>query len=843
MAKVPFKVSARAARLIGRENVSNAEAAVIELVKNSYDADANSCLIFIENTYPDIPIKLSQEKIEYIKNEFNNVYKYYTLDKTTRDYKLNEHIPDLTPLYDYFMSFNNIYILDDGSGMSKPVIEKNWMTIGTNNKENNFISEKGRIRTGAKGIGRFALDRLGRRCEMWTLEDDKNIGFHWVVKWEDFEKDEAVIDDVFAELNEFDKENFQLYIKKELFNKLNLSKYTKTEIEDLDIERYFNGTFFKISGVRDIWNKRNVDRLYRSLDSLIPPKEERIFDIFLFPLTGDTKYGAVKSAGCDDYDYKLVAHITKEQEVKINIFREEVDLDKLDKEIFNLDSFSVFPFDKDTIVKKHFGINHTLSYFLPDVSEDIRHKLTDFTFTLYFLKRNYSVDDSKTFCSKHFNPNSRKTWLDRYGGIKIFRDHFRVRPYGDIDSTSFDWLKLSERVQKSTASIGNKTGAWKVRPNQVSGTINISRKNNVFEDKSSREGLQETILFEHLQQLIKGIIQVFELDRTKFLRGIKTFNDQKNLTTQIKDHGKNLAEEVIKSWGEKKKPIKKPKNREEARKKIEQLENDKLILAQSFKLIEESIDEKESELKLLRALAGTGIALTSLAHEIKTVSSPLVTRNNLLKSLVDKINVDSSEKKEVYSFIDLMTEKDKVLKGWLDVALNIVSKDKRTRKKIRIVDIFKKVLQTWEPPLIEKKITVEIKHDDSIIIEWRAHIIDIESILNNLIINSIIAFQRKEHIGDRKIKIDINLIRDDHVFEFIFEDSGPGLSEEIFDKNDIFEPLFSTNNESGTGLGLWIVKTIVEEYKGSVRVLDSNSGFKLYFKFPLRKGEGVLENV
>ena len=41
MAKIPFKVSARAGKLLGRENFSNPEGAIIELVKNSYDADAN----------------------------------------------------------------------------------------------------------------------------------------------------------------------------------------------------------------------------------------------------------------------------------------------------------------------------------------------------------------------------------------------------------------------------------------------------------------------------------------------------------------------------------------------------------------------------------------------------------------------------------------------------------------------------------------------------------------------------------------------------------------------------------------------------------------------------------
>ena len=45
MARIPFNVDAYTARLIGRENVSRLEGAVIELIKNTYDADASCCFL------------------------------------------------------------------------------------------------------------------------------------------------------------------------------------------------------------------------------------------------------------------------------------------------------------------------------------------------------------------------------------------------------------------------------------------------------------------------------------------------------------------------------------------------------------------------------------------------------------------------------------------------------------------------------------------------------------------------------------------------------------------------------------------------------------------------------
>ena len=48
---IPFRVSARTARLIGRENVATSKGAIIELVKNAYDADSKVCIVYFDNKY------------------------------------------------------------------------------------------------------------------------------------------------------------------------------------------------------------------------------------------------------------------------------------------------------------------------------------------------------------------------------------------------------------------------------------------------------------------------------------------------------------------------------------------------------------------------------------------------------------------------------------------------------------------------------------------------------------------------------------------------------------------------------------------------------------------------
>jgi hypothetical protein len=52
-----------------------------------------------------------------------------------------------------------------------------------------------------------------------------------------------------------------------------------------------------------------------------------------------------------------------------------------------------------------------------------------------------------------FNANDRKDWLNKFGGIKVFRDDFRVRPYGEAKDSAFDWLGLGSRKAKSQSFI------------------------------------------------------------------------------------------------------------------------------------------------------------------------------------------------------------------------------------------------------------------------------------------------------------------------------------------------------------------------------------------------------
>ena len=165
--KLPFKVSARTARLIGRENVASARGAIIELVKNGYDADSPWVIIIIDNQLSTYQQSLTTEQYTNIIN--SGIPKalldeVYDLIDDIYVETLDVNKISRTNLIERLKNLATLYIIDAGEGMNRAIIENNWMTIGTDNKSTNYISKNGRIKAGAKGIGRFALDKLGENA-------------------------------------------------------------------------------------------------------------------------------------------------------------------------------------------------------------------------------------------------------------------------------------------------------------------------------------------------------------------------------------------------------------------------------------------------------------------------------------------------------------------------------------------------------------------------------------------------------------------------------------------------------------------------------------------------------
>lgn len=180
----------------------------------------------------------------------------------------------------------------------------------------------------------------------------------------------------------------------------------------------------------------------------------------------------------------------------------------------------------------------------------------------------------------------------------------------------------------------------------------------------------------------------------------------------------------------------------------------------------------------------------------------------------------------------------KVLKHWLDYSLNTLKRDKRERTNLNFSDYFDKFKSTWAKALLQRNIELSIKGEsDNCII--RAFEVDMDSIFNNLLSNSMNAL--KGYNKERKL-VSISWKKVDDSVEIIFTDNGKGLDPKYHDNPD---EIFNLNESSkkdkegtiiGTGLGLYIVRSIIEEYNNSaISIIAIENGLSLKITFKIRK--------
>ncbi len=796
--KLPFKVSARAGKLLGRENFSNPEGAITELVKNSYDADAENCIVIF-----DIPT---------IEKEDENGNIYMLPDKKN----------------------SVIYIIDNGDGMEKQIVEEYWMQIGTGNKELYYLSDNHRVKTGAKGIGRFALDRLGLQTEMWTVskKSDNGEGLFWNMNWEQFDDLEKTISEIEAELT---ITRFNLGEKiKELFG----YEFYHTEIGEYEFE---HGTILKISNLKDEWYSEEISVVFQSLEALIPPRELNIpFKVYFQHLQMPLKYGNVNTAFFNDFDYKILAEYNSETlMIDFIVERNELELIQLNRKYKNLFEKLSFPFDINTINSGIFtyskSVGKMLNWEINEARKEFLKSIGDFQFSFNFIKLTNSKKEGYPY--KNIISKERRATLERFGGIKIYRDSFRVRPYGDPKN---DWLGLGFRAAKSPAGAGQRIGDWRVNNENIAGIITISRKANpLLEDKSDRGGLQENEVFEAFKNIIIGIIHEFEVDRSRVLNPIYLFNQQEKKRKQAEEIQKQaevLAKKIIEE--QKNNPI----SFENAQEHVE-----KLFKESVRTIIEEKKEEENQEIVQVRSLASLGLIVSSFSHELKEVSnnaSEIVElEKNVLKLIPEENKIlpkgknDSSEYGDIIDIFELLKEDKEKIKHWVDYTLTAIRKDKRTRSKLDLSSFFVQMQESWKR--IFKRKDVKLILNDKIQgaqYDFRAFEMDMTTIFSNLITNSIDAFEQRASIDDRIITIDLDIL--DNKVEIIFSDNGKGLDEEFENKEDIFLPFTTSKrdkkgNEIGTGLGMYLVKSVIDDNNGNIEVLEPQSGFAVKITFSL----------
>lgn len=646
MARIPFNVSAKTARLIGRENVSNLEGALIELIKNTYDADAKKCVVYYES------------------------------------------------------STDRLFIIDNGIGMNKDVIINNWMTIGNSTKKESVFTKSGRVNTGEKGIGRFALDRISEKCTMLTVSKDER--FEWLVNWENFDSSE-MITDTYAELNDI-SENIPEFLS-DLGNEF-LCDMLKSDFTG-------TGTCFVLENLRDQWNEVVIERVKSSLQKLLPPMENNVFELFFFLQGTKTKDARILPDLLNEYDYKLHFEVDDFGECTIQIHRNEFFFGAQFEKIMKKADFS--DEDREYFNDKLIIKEGSIYDFLPGVEEKIN--IGPFSGDIYFYKLVLQSDNQEKYYYKNFV--TKRTNFKELSGIKIYRDDFLVRPYGIYGTTGYDWLDLSTRKAESPAAVSNKSGSWRVQANQICGQIRISRLNDNLPDKSSREGIVETKEFKLFRELVVNFIEKLEEDRQYVIRKL----DQLYKSTAKGEQALKIAKEELNKY-------KKEEGEKERNNKDNEADSEKKQSYENFhKAIsyqEERIQDLQEEMGLLRTLATTGIVVNTYIHEIKALTTQLNVGVKEAYACLEEDNDIISAKEELKK-LRVLKEK---FNSWFKVTIDAVEMDKRKRKKENIGNIIQNSISKWKSVQNNKIDYVYVENEK---IDIRCFPFDFETIISNFI--------------------------------------------------------------------------------------------------------------
>jgi len=832
MKKVPFKVSARTAKLIGRENFSNAEGAIVELVKNSYDANAKNCIIVFDIPYSKPPSTLLETELKRLPEQGGPIGNLYIRDKSTHYLPENLTEEKMQVLRAYFRGLGSIYIVDNGIGMDQDTILNQWMQIGTGNKEIDFKIGN-RVKTGAKGIGRFALDRLGYLSEMYTVPAGRNVesGYRWKMDWRQFDQPEQEISNITAELDET-KDRFENVLASDFKDQISLIKWIKEGV-------FRHGTMIKISQLKDEWDADALQAVNKGLEALVPPKDSAVdFGVHFYHVQDPASYGEVETAYFNDYDCKLEGSFdANTQKIHLSITRNELDLTVIKKDFSHLFKNVQRPYDLRTLEKKTFTTTqpaHELMEWEAD-SENISKlkAVGSFKFHFYFLKIRLSSKENYPY--KDFLSAERGAVMDKFGGVKIYRDSFKVRPYGENGN---DWLNLGDRASTSPAGAGQRIGDWKVGPHQLAGSIHISRITNPgIVDKSDRGGLVENETFSIFVNILLAIIRTFEIDRSKILHPFYLENKKKKdaqKKKKIRDEAKKLAQRMIEST-RKKRGRSTKYSQAATERSIQRMVEDSL-----GKIIDN--EEEHAELAQIRGLASLGLVVAAFAHELKEI------RNNAdeLKKLESKFKVLIPHEKEnsipytdaMDIFESLQSDNQKMV-HWINYALTAIKSDKRKRNSVKFDVYFQTLKDNWIATLMARNIFLKVDGRIRKLYDFRAFEVDMDTIFSNLISNSIDAFNNLTVLREREISIQARL--EDESISIVYSDTATGLPD-IFqqDKEQIFLPFVTSKrdtkgNNIGTGLGMYLVKEVVKEYEGEIKILSPKIGFQLKIELPIRK--------
>lgn len=710
--------------MLGDQLIKNESIALIELIKNSYDADAS-----------------------WVRVTFEGFGKKF---ETTQE--------------------SRIIIEDNGCGMDANILKKHWLNPATpdklKQKKAKKTTQRGRIIQGEKGIGRFAIFKLGDSIKIITRRQQQNIEGQYIDEGASEENtliyDFARYDDNFLSENGKERELFIDDLDVVLLTsspKIIITKEVK--INGQTIVRPPYGTRIEICGIKSRWTYERIVKIQEEVAKLQPIFVNIGTPDFQVSFEGDG-IDPIDQSGNDlllNYiDNKSVFRITKGN-------------------YYNTAKVLSFLLNgKEQEISLNGNELKGLKGFYPERFSNPNYKTEcgDFSFNFYIF--DFNADSQNP--SKIFLDSAQKTLIKGHR-IYLYRDGIRVMPYGDPED---DWLGID--VTRGTIR------ASKFLSNdQVVGYISISQQDNTsLKDKTNREGLIEEgeaySDFVTILRLLLGYIRAVWFEQ---------YLIEKRKKHEIEMMKRGRPNEIIQDF------------------KHKYSSDSKAIALLSSLEKSYTMEKQVLQDRILKTenLAAVGLSVETASHDIMLlIHRTLEKQDSLIRAAMNNATI---EKDDLINQMTLIRGSLSMIQTQLkDIQLLFPSTRNRT-KKIDIVDIIKKVNQIYERVLRDNLIEVDIistrrplivKTTDAVLLQ----------VFINLFDNSL--YWLKTVNTKRTIKITI----DGDNLRLLFSDSGPGIKDS--DASYIFEAFYSGKGEDGRGLGLYIARQLLDRYDYSISLAE-----------------------
>lgn len=714
---------ARLITMLGDQLIKNERIALVELIKNAYDADA-----------------------EWVKVSFLNFNDDFTVNSDSK-----------------------IVIEDDGNGMNEQIIEKHWLNPATPEKKKRKkikeTTDKGRILQGEKGIGRFAIFKLGKKISIYTRRqkwDNKDKKF--IEGGEDVENiveyDFSAYDEDFLEKN---GEETELYIDElqvvfhQRTPQIIVDKYV--EMGGIVRKRKPHGTIIEIADLKTNWTENRVNQIQKEIGKLQPifSEEQKIdFRVWIYK---DLEVHRSNEL----YREKLLNCLNSKAVLKItNGFYKEKE---------KTFSFELNGKQKKLCFADLVGIEVFKNYF-----KDVNYvtECGDFQFQFYIF--DFKAKDTKYIL------DDEEDKIVKEHRIYLYRDQVRVLPYGDPDD---DWLKID--MMRGTKSAG-----MFLSNDQVVGCVDISQKKNpLLKDKTNREGLiDEGRALEDFINLLQVLLRYF---RKILFAQYLIDRDKRAEISNIKE-GKPL--DIIES----------------VKKKTAQDKNTQKLLDSFEKSYKYEKEVYADRIRKTENLAAVGLSVETASHDVMIILKKSIAQINQIISDL-RLDGEVDKKKLLDQMVSLENSMTLVNTQMKDIRLLFPSAKTRA-KDISVLEVLEKVNRLYMRPFQQNEIQVSqtVLNGDMTIRATEAVLLQV---FINLYDNAL--YWLKTVSIDRKINICINA--EERLI--IFSDNGPGIKMESMPY--VFEAFYSEKGEDGRGLGLYIAQQLLNRYNYGIDVLSDEN--------------------